>query len=50
MVMAARIETAKLVPGDIIFLETGNKVLADARLIEIANLQANESSLTGIYS
>lgn len=42
-----QIETAKLVPGDIIFLETGDKVPADARLIETANLQAQESSLTG---
>jgi Ca2+-transporting ATPase len=42
-----QIETAKLMPGDIIFLETGDKVPADARLIETANLQAQESSLTG---
>jgi Ca2+-transporting ATPase len=42
-----QIETAMLVPGDIIFLETGDKVPADARLIETANLQAQESSLTG---
>ncbi len=45
--MRAQVETAKLVPGDIIFLETGDKVPADARLIETANLQAQESSLTG---
>jgi Ca2+-transporting ATPase len=42
-----QIETANLVPGDIIFLETGDKVSADARLIDAANLQAQESSLTG---
>jgi Ca2+-transporting ATPase len=41
------IETVTLVPGDIIFLETGDKVPADARLIEAANLQAQESCLTG---
>ncbi len=40
-------ETSSLVPGDIIFLETGDKVPADARLIEAFNLQAQESSLTG---
>ena len=34
-------------PGDIIFLETGDKVPADARLLEIVNLAAQESSLTG---
>ncbi|VVB84934.1 Copper-exporting P-type ATPase B [uncultured archaeon] len=42
-----QIETAKIVPGDIIFLETGDKVPADARLLETVNLQAQESSLTG---
>ena len=36
-----------VVPGDIILLETGDKVSADARLIEITNLKVNESSLTG---
>ncbi|MCX9081243.1 MAG: calcium-transporting P-type ATPase, PMR1-type [Candidatus Methanoperedens sp.] len=42
-----RISTSKVVPGDIIFLETGDKVPADARLLEIVNLAAQESSLTG---
>jgi len=36
-----------LVPGDIIFLETGGYVGADARIIESINLKINESSLTG---
>jgi Ca2+-transporting ATPase len=35
------------VPGDIILLETGDKVPADARLLENVNLAAQESSLTG---
>jgi len=35
------------VPGDIIFIEAGDKVPADARLIEAANLEVEESSLTG---
>lgn len=36
-----------LVPGDIIILENGDKVPADARLIEAVNLKVSESSLTG---
>ena len=42
-----QIDTVKIVPGDIISLETGDKVPADARLIENVNLQVQESSLTG---
>lgn len=41
------IASENLVPGDIILLETGDKVPADARIIESVNLQANESVLTG---
>ncbi len=36
-----------LVPGDIIQLETGNTVPADARLLEGANLRVQEAVLTG---
>ncbi len=36
-----------LVPGDIILLETGNRVAADYRLLESANLRIQEASLTG---
>ncbi len=40
--------TAKeLVPGDVIVLENGDKVPADARLLFAHNLKASEASLTG---
>jgi Ca2+-transporting ATPase len=37
----------EIVPGDILLLETGDKVAADARLITEANLKVNEATLTG---
>jgi len=36
-----------LVPGDIIILETGDKIPADVRFIEIDNLLVDETILTG---
>lgn len=36
-----------LVPGDIVFLESGNKVPADIRILKATNLMADESLLTG---
>ncbi len=41
------IPARELVPGDIVLLTAGDKVPADLRLLEVANLQANEASLTG---
>ena len=41
------ISATELVPGDIIFLEAGNIVPADTRIIESANLRIQESALTG---
>ncbi|MDD5701704.1 MAG: HAD-IC family P-type ATPase, partial [Dehalococcoidales bacterium] len=37
----------EIVPGDIIYFEAGDKVPADVRLLESANLKVNESALTG---
>jgi Ca2+-transporting ATPase len=36
-----------LVPGDMVFLEAGNYVPADVRLLEAVNLRIEEASLTG---
>lgn len=36
-----------LVPGDIVLLRAGDKVPADARLVEAVNLQVEEAALTG---
>lgn len=42
-----KINAAELVPGDIIRLEEGDSVAADARVIKVQNLRMVESSLTG---
>ena len=42
-----KIESRLLVPGDIIVLESGNRIPADARLIEINDFEVNEATLTG---
>lgn len=41
------IDARELVPGDIIVLEEGDSIPADARLIEIKNLRTIEAPLTG---
>jgi P-type Ca2+ transporter type 2C len=41
------VDSEDLVPGDIIVLTSGNKVPADARIIESHNLKINEAPLTG---
>jgi P-type Ca2+ transporter type 2C len=42
-----RLESEKIVPGDIIFLESGDKVPADIQLTETKNFSIDESMLTG---
>ncbi len=41
------IDSAELVPGDIVFIEAGQKIPADIRLLEVSSLSVNEASLTG---
>jgi Ca2+-transporting ATPase len=42
-----RIPAEEIVPGDIVLLEAGDKVPADARIVEEANLHTDEAPLTG---
>jgi Ca2+-transporting ATPase len=42
-----RVRTADIVPGDVILLEAGDKIPADARIVQAANLEVDESMLTG---
>lgn len=41
------VSSEELVPGDILIIDAGRYIPADARLIETANLQIEESALTG---
>jgi Ca2+-transporting ATPase len=41
------IDAKFLVPGDVVFIEAGNFVPADGRLMESSNLKMEESTLTG---
>lgn len=42
-----QIPSDKIVPGDILLLEAGDKVTADGRIIESEDLKINEMALTG---
>ena len=42
-----KIPSALLVPGDILLLQTGDRIPADARLLEVLSLKIDESPLTG---
>src|SRR5262245_65603704 len=41
------IAAEQLVPGDIVLLESGDKIPADLRLIDAKNLRTEEAALTG---
>jgi len=41
------VQATEVVPGDVVLLETGDKVPADARLIDAVNLRIQEAALTG---
>ncbi|HEX6301369.1 MAG TPA: cation-translocating P-type ATPase [Acidimicrobiia bacterium] len=43
----SQVATEEIVPGDLIIIETGDRVFADARLVSISRLQVDESELTG---
>ncbi len=43
----SRVEVENLVPGDVVLLSEGDKISADCRLVEQAELQVDQSTLTG---
>ncbi|MDL2234187.1 cation-translocating P-type ATPase, partial [Ruminococcaceae bacterium OttesenSCG-928-L11] len=44
---AVQLPAAELVPGDVILLKAGDKVPADAKVIEVVSLECDEALLTG---
>ncbi len=42
-----RIASREVVPGDLLFVEEGDAIAADGRLLEVTSLQVSEAALTG---
>jgi len=42
-----QVPTEEIVPGDVVVIEAGDRVFADARVISVSRLQMDESELTG---
>ncbi|MCE5278578.1 MAG: cation-transporting P-type ATPase [Planctomycetaceae bacterium] len=42
-----RVPSAELVPGDLVLLQSGDRIPADLRLVLVRNLQVEEAALTG---
>lgn len=42
-----KINSTEIVPGDILILREGDKIVADARILELSGLKVNEAALTG---
>jgi Ca2+-transporting ATPase len=45
--MEKSVPSTELVPGDIVIMNSGDKVPADMRILKVRELQVNESALTG---
>ncbi|HSJ91047.1 MAG TPA: cation-transporting P-type ATPase [Ilumatobacter sp.] len=43
----ARVDATELVPGDVLLLDEGDRISADARVVEHSELRVDQSSLTG---
>jgi magnesium-transporting ATPase (P-type) len=41
------VRAEELVPGDVVFVQSGDRVPADLRLLRVKNLRVNEAALTG---
>jgi len=45
--VTVELPSSDIVPGDVIFLEEGDKIPADGKLVDVSHLEVNEAALTG---